>query len=331
MNIFSPINPSSDIAQLSTVADEFYCGVMDPIWEKTYSPYIGYNTRGFSGSRANYPTWESFAQAIANSNSHHVHCYLTVNSHNITQSQLPLIRDIIQEFKHIGGSGIICSELNGICIAKQEGLRAYLSTNISVYNVQALRYLERAYDFDRIILSRDMRMEDIRRFRDATDKEIEVFGQNLGCRFSNGLCYCTHHCRQGGMCKASMDCRWSYFSPQRPLTFLEEYDAKLNHFVYSEYLLKNACALCALYDLVHIGIDCIKVVGRELSNAQIYSSCLALKECIALAQSSASRAEYQSRMIENTKFSSGVECLWGLQCYYPEVSNPDLIKGVKHL
>ena len=327
MNIFAPINPSSDISALSTVADEFYCGVMDPTWESIHTPYIGYNTRGFSGSRANFPTWEALAQTISQSNAYGIGCYLTVNTHNLTTNQLPLIRDIVQKFKLIGGAGIICSDLNGLVIAKNEGLRTYLSTNMTVYNIRALHYLERYYDFDRIILSRDMTIEDIRHIREATDKEIEVFGQNLGCRFSNGLCFCTHHCRQGGMCKSSMESTWCYHPLQKQLSFSDLYEIKLNHFIYSEFLLQNACALCSLYDFLDMGINSIKVVGRELNNQNVMASCALLRTGIQLARQSKNREVFWHHLQCSSEIGFADCCKWGLQCYYPEVANPAWIKG----
>ncbi len=326
MKIFAPINPQVQIDILSKYADEFYCGVVDDEWEKSYSPYIGYNTRGFSGGRANYPTWESLESAINTASQYNIPCFLTVNSHNITESQLPIIRRIISRFKKIGGSGIICSELNGLKISNEVGLKSYLSTNFTIYNRHAVSYLAKYYSFDRIILSRDVTLSDIKAIRKATNKEIEVFGQNMGCRFSNGLCLCTHYCKQGGVCNASILSKWNYHGRQTgSLSFGQEYDIRTNHFIYSEYLLRQACSLCAIYDFIDIGVNCIKIVGRELTTNQIEKSCTMMRNAITAAQESNSREEYWGKIRPLSSISPGQSCRWGLQCYYPEMANPMFI------
>lgn len=319
MKIFSPLNHGFDIKRLSTVCDEFYVGVVDEEWSAQYNGFIGYNTRSFSGTQANFPDWNTLEKAIKIASFYNCPSFLTLNAHNIAQSQLSIVKRIISDFSKIGGTGIICSELNGLELAKKEGLKAYLSTNFVLYNLNAIKYIIRTYDVDRIILSRDMMLDEIKRIRQETDREIEVFGQNLGCKFSNGLCYCTHNTKSKGMCYTSLNSKWDYFGVKSRLTFLERYNADINHHIYSNYLLRNACSLCAIYDFIKIGIDSIKVVGREFPCDMIFDSCNILKKGIMAARQSSSLEEYMEWLNYNKKDLIDFDCDWGFQCYYPEI------------
>lgn len=318
MKIFSPLNDGFDIKKLSTVCDEFYAGVVDDEWSEHYNGFIGYNTRAFSGTKANFPDWNRLAAAVKLAAAYERPTFLTLNAHNIAQAQLPIVKRIVSDFAKIGGAGIICSELNGIELGKAEGLKVYLSTNFALYNVNAVKYLVKTYDVDRIILSRDMTFDEIKKIRQETDKEIEIFGQNVGCRFSNGLCYCTHNTKAKGMCYTSANINWQYFGIKSPLTFREKYAADVNHYIYSNYLLKNACAMCAIYDFIKIGVDCIKVVGREFNCETIFDSCNTLKKGINAAEKSNCIEEYTDWIYSNKKDMINFDCDWGFQCYYPE-------------
>lgn len=320
MKIFAPINQTTDISKLAAVSDEFYLGVIDQEWEKKYSPFIGYNTRAFSGTRANFASWEKLSEAVSLANKVNRPCYLTVNSHNIGSSQLSLIKRIVTRFAEIGGAGIICSEANTMEMAKDAGLKVFVSTDMSIYNVQALKYIERNYSVDRFILPRDVTLSEIKKIRQCTDAELEVFGQNLGCKFSNGLCYCTHNCNARGMCYTSARSEWNYFSKTKTLLFSDQYDADINHKVYSDYLLLNACSLCVLYDFYSIGIDSIKIVGRELAFEDVYAACKIMSEKIHSMRQFDSREEYWATLKPNNQSISRFSCLWGLQCYYPNDS-----------
>lgn len=326
MKIFSPLNAGFSIELLAGVADEFYVGVIDDEWSKQYNGFIGYNTRAFSGMRSNFPDWETLGEYVYKAKTLGKDSFLTLNAHNITQTQLPVIKRIIRDFKGIGGTGIICSELNGVEYAKEQGLKVYLSTNFVLYNVSAIKYIIRTYDVDRIILSRDMKFEEIRQIRQEIDKEIEVFGQNVGCRFSNGLCYCTHNTKERGMCYTSSVSQWDYFGTHFPLTFKDKYNADLNHYIYSNYLLNNSCSLCAIYDFLKIGIDSIKVVGREFPYNLIFDSCSVIKRGILAAQESTCREKYLEWIYNNKSQLVNTNCDWGFQCYYPEIANNKLIK-----
>lgn len=331
MKIFTPLNNGFDIKALSRYADEYYVGVIDEEWERLYGGFIGYNTRGFSGEVANFPDWETLSLAGKEVLSCKKEFFLTVNAHNISSSQRPVIKRIISDFKSIGGNGIICSELNALEIAKELGLKVYLSTNFALYSINSVKYLTENYDVDRIILSRDMKMEEIKKIRAATDKEIEVFGQNIACRFSNALCYCTHNTKWRGMCYSSAVLPLEYFGKLRPLSFRDKYEADINHHIYSKYLFENACALCALYDFNKIGIDSIKIVGREFPYERIMQSASVIKYFLEKAECAESREEYQNILFNEKDKAGKINCLWGFSCYYPEIADKRLINGENSL
>ncbi len=319
IRIMSPLNESCDVALLSQYVDEFYAGIADQEWYRATNDTVYYNTRGNSRGIANFHSWEAFGRSIACAGQAGRPVYLTVNSHNLDERNLNIARRIIHDFAGLGGSGVICSELNCLEYAKEEHLRAILSTNMALYNLKSIQYLLRQYEVDRVILSRDMTLREIRVLRENLDTELEVFGMNFGCRFSNGLCMGTHSHETGGLCGAVQLMKWDYQSAYGQSLDLDwRYQSELNGWNYANYFLNHACGLCALYELCGMGVDSFKIVGRELTGERILQCAKEVSEARTLADCSRSEQEFLNRVRARRQAGENYGCKWGYQCYYPE-------------
>lgn len=302
-----PLNQTCDPKVLMKFADEFYLGISDPSWESAHSKFVSPNTRGNSHV-ANYYDMDRLEHDLRLLNSFDKGSYLTLNSHSYSHDQLGHLKRFAAMFKDMGGTGLICSEPYGMSIAKELGLRAIASTNFALYNSRAVRWVVENLGAKRVVLSRDTTFDEIRDIRESTDAELETFIEHFGCRFSNGLCMSTHIPGSGGMCRVSVEGDWEYNS--------SDPDVRANHAVYSDKLLIHACGYCAIYDFCRIGIDSVKIVGRELEGLEILRSARNVSSLIDLAVGCKSKREYLERM--DSCIDMGFQCN-RYNCYYPEL------------
>ncbi len=319
LKIFSPLNETCNIEELSNYADEFYVGISDEEWQKSSvePDFVFQNTRGNVNGISNFSSWEKLKEYINKTSVLNKDVFLVLNSHNISSNRIEIVKRIIYDFKSIGGTGIICSNLEIIKLSHLFEMKTVISTNMAVYNAKAAEYLISKYDIDRIILSRDMPLKEIEVFRDSFKNEIEVFGMNYGCKFSNGLCFGTHNHLLGGICRAVKEMDWNYchLNGQKKENHL--YNIEINHMIYNKYHLNTACGLCALYQFINIGIDSFKIVGRELEGISITECIKKVYKCRDMAYHAHSEQEYIEMLDE-----SGIRnyrCVCGYNCYYPEL------------
>ena len=322
MRILAPLNESCEISGLAREADEFYAGVVDEAWEKDGQDIFYYNTRGNRRGGVNFRSWGRLAEAVQEAAQQGCPVYLTMNGHNLGPDRLACCRRILERFARIGGTGVISANLSCLAYGKELGLKTSVSTILGLYNTEAVAWLERTAAPDRIILSRDMTLEEIRAVRKSTRTPIEVFGMKFGCKFSNGFCLGSHNHPTSGLCHAVGQMHWTYTGPDgRVLPPEGVLAADRNHWYYTNALLEQACGVCAFYDLIQMQVDCVKLVGRELPGEEILAAAAQMQSCIRLAEESPSREAYLSRL-DRRKIQTGrYGCEGGFSCYYPECRN----------
>ena len=325
MKIFSPLNEECNIEELAPYAGEFYVGVKSEEWDQ-YCADSGkeYNARGGS-SRSNFSNWNVLETAVKKADSYGIPCYLTVNAPNISSSGISIVERIIKRFQNLGGAGIICSGLDGMEYGRSIGMKVMASTILGLYNVDSVRYILKHYHPDRIILSRDTSYGTIKQIRsEFPDLELESFGAFFGCKFSNGFCFCTHSHPTGGMCNTMGISDWRFERGKTPFTMAQQFEVEKNHWLYSDYLLAGACGICGFYRLNQLGIDSLKVVGRELGGQKLLQADKELFYYVKLAEQAASEEEYFSYVKSENICTTHLRCSMGYQCYYPEISNKNL-------
>lgn len=321
MKLLSSLNEECNVEELSRYADEYYLGVCDEEWDHYH--LREFNARGFS-KKSNFSDWKKLEIAVRQAKKQGLPCYLTVNSHNIGSNGMKTVRRIIERFQNVGGEGIICSNIDAMLYAKEKNMKVMVSTISGIYNEDAVKMICELVQPQRIVLSRDMKYESIRFLRARfPDVELEVFGTFFGCKYSNAYCYCTHEKETGGMCRTTMLAEWNFKNRFGELDSQRLFEIEKNHWLYANYLLDGACSVCALYRLTNIGIDSVKIVGRELSGEQLLKVNKEMACYLKLVERSKDEKEYFAAIKRNPIGTSHLGCFGGYQCYYPEISNKD--------
>jgi U32 family peptidase len=143
--------------------------------------------------------------------------------------------------------------LSRLLIEHFKGIRLFASTQMAIHNLSGAKVLEEL-GFERVILSRETTLNDIREIHKNTNLQIEFFIQGALCVAFSGNCYMSNEIASmsGNRGKCLQFCRLPYDS---------YCDGKENK---SGYLLstKDLCLIDRIKDLVDAGITSFKIEGR---------------------------------------------------------------------
>lgn len=121
--------------------------------------------------------------------------------------------DFFRTLKEIGIDAVIISDPGFITICMEEapGLAVHLSTQASATNYKALRFWEQE-GVERVVLAREVSLEEIREIRKNTGMEIEAFVQGAMCISYSGRCVLSNHManRDANRGGCAQSCRWKY-------------------------------------------------------------------------------------------------------------------------
>lgn len=169
------------------------------------------------------------------------------------------LEEYLRYLESVNVTGIIVSSLYIANVSKRVSpkLERHLSTQDSVNNSLAIKYYE-GKGFSRVVLARETSISEIRKIKDKTKIQLEVFIHGGMCTSFSGRCmlsnYLTQRDANRGGCAHS--CRWNY----------DVYDEDLQK---TKSCLnigsKDLCAINYISDLIDINVDSLKIEGRMKS------------------------------------------------------------------
>jgi putative protease len=189
--------------------------------------------------------------------------YITVNifPHN---RDIAALREHLESIKGIRPDAIIVSdpgvfELAGDVIPE---VPVHVSTQANITNERSARFWERL-GAKRLVLSRELTIDEIREIRDSVSLELECFVHGAICISYSGRCYIssflTNRSANRGECTNA--CRWNYalMEEKREGSYLPVYENRRGTYVLSS---RDLCMIGHLDRLVDAGIDSFKIEGR---------------------------------------------------------------------
>ncbi len=202
--------------------------------------------------------------AVEYAHERNVKVYVTVNiiPHESDLSDLP---DYIKYLDEIGVDAVICADLGVISMARRlaPNLAIHVSTQANITNSEsALVYV--ALGVKRLILAREMSLDEIKNLRDKIPSEIELeaFCHGAMCISYSGRCllsnFFTGRDANRGACVQA--CRWNYAI--REINKEQEYPIEEDS--HGTYILnsKDMCMIDFLDKMRDAGINSIKIEGR---------------------------------------------------------------------
>ena len=232
--------------------------------DSVYLAGTSFGMRSFAGNF----TPEELPGAVRFAHDHGVKVHATVNtmprSHEV--DSLPAHLEMLQD---AGVDALILADLGAFTLAGRYAPRCerHISTQQSVANYECARAW---YDLGakRVVLARELSLEEIRTVREKTpaELEIETFGHGAMCVSYSGRCllsnYMTGRDSNRGAC--AQPCRYQYalMEEKRPGEYFPVFEDEKGTYILNS---RDMCMIGHIRDLMDAGIDCIKIEGRAKS------------------------------------------------------------------
>lgn len=172
-----------------------------------------------------------------------------------------------RELLDMGLDAVIVSDpaLIEICATEAPGLEIHLSTQASATNVETFHFWKE-YGLTRVVLAREVSMEELAEIRRRTDLEIEAFVHGAMCISYSGRCTLSNHMsdRDANRGGCSQSCRWKYDLYDMP--FGQE--RKSIQGEVPEAFSMSAVDMSMIDhipDMIENGVDSLKIEGRMKS------------------------------------------------------------------
>ncbi len=157
-----------------------------------------------------------------------------------------------------GAGAIIVQDIGIAQLAKKiaPDLEVHGSTQMSITSAQGAE-LAKSFGCNRVVLGRELSLQDIERIAKATDVELEVFVHGALCVSYSGQCFSSEAWggRSANRGQCAQACR---------LTYDLMVDGLHKELADTRYLLSpgDLYALHKVPELVRLGVDCFKIEGR---------------------------------------------------------------------
>jgi putative protease len=216
---------------------------------------------------------DELREAVSYAHAHNVRVYLTVNVMP-REHEYGLLRDYFAELKNIPIDALIIADVGVLALAKEllPDVAIHISTQANVVSAATCRAYQ-ALGASRIVLARELTLEEIKRIRDAVpDIELEAFIHGSMCVSYSGRCllsnFLTGRDANRGMC--TQPCRWNYqlrgyyeiTEEKRPDTPIQIEQINGETFFMSS---QDTCMIEHVPALMESGIDSFKIEGRMKS------------------------------------------------------------------
>ena len=236
--------------------------------------YLAGQRFGMRAAAANFSMPE-LCEGIAYAHSHGVKAYVTVNTAPRTQ-EYSALSVYLQELREAAPDALIVGDLGVLSLVRRllPNMPLHISTQANVVSAEAARAYA-ALGAERIVLSRELSLEEIRAIRASlpADVELECFVHGAMCVSYSGRCLLSNYLsgRDAGHGACTQPCRWQYRvaqadailyeknRPNEPIPFHEE--GGESFFMSS----RDLCMIDHIPALCEAGIASFKIEGRMKS------------------------------------------------------------------
>ena len=229
--------------------------------------YLAGEKFGMRAASANF-TQDEMAEAVEKTHKMGKKLYVTCNilPRNKDLDELP---DYFAFLDSIGVDALIISDLGVMDIAKRYAPHCalHISTQFGVVNHATATFL---YNLgaSRVVLARELSMEEIREIRTNTpaELELEAFVHGAICMSFSGRCVISNYLtgRDANHGECAQPCRWKYSiveetRPEQPMTLLEDAEGSYLFNANDMNMIEH------IADLAQSGIASLKIEGRAKS------------------------------------------------------------------
>ena len=232
--------------------------------DAVYLAGTSFGMRSFAGNFS--PEELPGAVAFAHSHGVRVHCTVNTMPRNCEIRQLP---EHLERLQDAGVDALIVADLGCFTLAGRYAPRCqrHISTQASISNYESARAW---YDLgaSRVILARELSLNEIREIREHTppELEIEAFVHGSMCVSYSGRCllsnYMTGRDANRGAC--AQPCRYQYalMEEKRPGEYFPVFEDEKGTYIMNS---RDMCMIDHIGDLMDAGLSSLKIEGRAKS------------------------------------------------------------------
>lgn len=201
-------------------------------------------------------TLEDYIECINYAHIRGVQVYLTLNT-LVLDNEIKEAIDMLLELYENGLDAVIVQDIGLAKVIHQviPQLPLHASTQMSVYSLEQVKVLEKL-GFKRVVLARELSLEEIKYITDNTDLEIEAFVHGALCVSVSGQCLLslTIGTRSANRGSCAQPCRMKY------TLCTDNKQLEKNTYILSK---KDIFGLDILKDILESGITSLKIEGRN--------------------------------------------------------------------
>lgn len=230
--------------------------------------YIG--AQAFGARKAAGNSMKDLAILVKYAHRFYCRVFVTLNT-ILYDSELPEAERLIHQLYAIGVDALIVQDL-AILKLDLPPIPLHASTQMHNYDLERIQFLDRI-GFQRIVLARELSLEQIRAIRREVRAELEVFIHGALCVSLSGQCYLSQYMsgRSANRGECAQPCRMKWSVKDRAENVLLHDCHVLS--------LKDLNLSASIGDLIDAGVDSFKIEGRlkeenYVSNVTSYYSSL---------------------------------------------------------
>ena len=232
--------------------------------DAVYLAGTSFGMRSFAGNFSD----EELPRAVDFAHRHGVKVHATVNTMP-RSGEVDRLPEHLEKLNDAGVDALILADLGAFTLAGKYAPRCqrHISTQQSIANYACAQAW---FDLgaQRVVLARELGMDEIREIRRRVDPalELETFCHGAMCVSYSGRCllsnYMTGRDSNRGAC--AQPCRYQYalMEEQRPGEYFPVFEDEKGTYIMNS---RDMCMIDHLDDLMDAGVDCLKIEGRAKS------------------------------------------------------------------
>ena len=227
--------------------------------------YLGGKAFGLRAFGGNF-TYEELKEAVDFAHARGRKVYVTVNifPHNSDIEKMP---DYLRYLQEINVDALLVADLGVFMLCRKliPDMELHISTQANNTNwatVNAWKEL----GAKRVVLAREMSLNEIREIRAKCDVDLEMFMHGAMCISYSGRCLLSNYFtgRESNRGSCAQSCRWKYalVEETRPGKYFPIEEDERGTYIMNS---KDMCLMPHIKDVIESGVDSLKIEGRMKS------------------------------------------------------------------
>ena len=275
--------------------------------------YCGMPEFGMRSAPANF-TPEQLEEGVIFAHARGRKVYLTLNTLP-TNEEADRLPEAIRQAAKAGVDAFIVADLGVLdaCKTYAPEIDVHMSTQTGITNYAAANACYKM-GAKRVVLARELPLEEIKRIRDKTppELEIETFVHGAMCMSFSGRCLLSNYMigRDANRGECAQPCRWGYYlmEEKRPGQYFPIYEDEKGSYILNA---KDLCMIEYIDKVIEAGVTSLKIEGRAKSFYYVAVVTNAYRQAVDLYKKDPAHfqlpawIEEETRKVSHRQYSTG--------------------------